>query len=119
MSQATANLKPSPAQAELTAPMAVGFGDLLGRAWDILKARGPMRGSDLGWELWGETTEVPRRGTGSHQHNKFCRPAGKVLKRLQRLGCAREIPAETCMTWAAMGNRPNDTLCREAGQKDV
>jgi hypothetical protein len=81
--------------------------ELLGRAWDILKARGPMRGSDLGWELWGETTEVPRRGIGSHQHNKFCRPAGKLLKRLQRLGCVREIPAETCMTWAAMANRPN------------
>jgi len=56
------------------------------RAYQILKAKGPMRGSDLGWELWGETTEVPDRGTGSHQHNKFCRPAGKLLKALERQG---------------------------------
>jgi len=28
-----------------------GSGSLLGRAWDILKAHGEMRGSDLGWEL--------------------------------------------------------------------
>lgn len=87
---------------------------LLGRAWDILKTRGPMRGSDLGWELWGKTTEVPTRGTGSHQHNKFCRPAGKVLKRLQRLGCVREIPKETYMAWDATGNRPDEKL-RHAG----
>ena len=69
-----------------------------------------MRGSDLGWELWGETTECANRGTGSQRHNKFCRPAGKVLKRLQRLGCAREIPKESCMMWAAMGTRPNIVL---------
>jgi len=89
---------------------AVGSTGLLCRVWDILKARGPMRGSDLGWELWGETTECPRRGTGSQQHNKFCRPAGKVLKRLQRLGCVREISKESCMMWAAMGTRPNAEL---------
>jgi hypothetical protein len=92
----------------------VGSRKLLGRAWDILKARGPMRGSDLGWELWGETTDCPTRGTGSQQHNKFCRPAGKVLKRLQRLGCVREIPEKTHMAWAAMGNRPN-TLVSDGG----
>lgn len=53
---------------------------LLCRAFDIIKTAREIRGSDLGWELWGETTECANRGTGSHRHNKFCRPAGKLLK---------------------------------------
>ena len=74
---------------------------LLERALAILRARGPMRGSDLGWELWGETTAAPRRGTGSECHNKFCRPAGKVLKRLERLGKVIPVYEKTCTTWRA------------------
>ncbi len=54
------------------------------RAIHILKTKGEMRAGDLGWELWCETTESARRGTGSHRSNKFCRPAGKLLKRLEK-----------------------------------
>ena len=78
---------------------------VLDRAYEILKAKGPMRGSDLGWELWGATTECANRGTGSARHNKFCRAAGKVLKRLERLGKATWQPRETYSVWLA---RPND-----------
>lgn len=58
------------------------------RAYGLLKRYGKMRGSDLGWMLWGETTESAARGVGSHGHNKFCRSAGKVLKRLEAEGRA-------------------------------
>jgi len=54
------------------------------RALEILKRRPGLRCSQLGWELWGETTPSPQRGEGSHQNNKFCRPAGKVLNSLLR-----------------------------------
>ena len=42
-----------------------------------------LRASDLGWELWGATTATPGHGVGAHGQNKFCRPAGKLLKRLR------------------------------------
>lgn len=71
------------------------------RAYKILKERGPMRGSDLGWELWGDTTEFPTRGGGSHQHNKFCRAAGKLLRALEREGKAHWTPEETYVLWHA------------------
>jgi hypothetical protein len=74
---------------------------ILDRAYKILKERGPMRGSDLGWELWGETTECANRGTGSQRHNKFCRAAGKVLKRLEANGLVRSEGRETCTVWIA------------------
>ena len=63
-----------------------------------------MRGSDLGWELWGDTTESVRRGEGSHGHNKFCRPAGKLMKRLERAGLARQIfqKGRPCTFWKAV-----------------
>lgn len=75
---------------------------LLDRAHQILKSKGPMRGSDLGWELWGGTTEAPGRGTGSHAHNKFCRAAGKVLRRLERAGRVISQGRETCTVWIAV-----------------
>lgn len=71
------------------------------RAYQILKEQRPMRGSDLGWELWGETTAVWNRGTGSHRHNKFCRAAGKVLNQLRRLGLADWRGKETYSEWFA------------------
>lgn len=77
---------------------------ILERAYEILKSKGPMRGSDLGWELWGETTDAPDRGTGSQLHNKFCRPAGKILRRLRELGLAREEAMKSYIRWHA---RPN------------
>lgn len=64
---------------------------------------GELRGSDLGWELWGETTPVPDRGTGRQRHNKFCRPAGKVLKALERQGRASSIARKTYTAWRAIG----------------
>ena len=77
---------------------------VLDRAYEILKAKGPMRGSDLGWELWGATTECANRGTGSQRHNKFCRAAGKVLKRLERLGKATWQPRKNHSVWRARSN---------------
>lgn len=76
--------------------------DLLDRAHRILKEKGPMRGSDLGWELWGETTAFPNRGTGSARHNKFCRAAGKVLRRLERLNKAVWYGHGNCVLWKAV-----------------
>ncbi len=77
--------------------------ELLQRAWSILKQRGEMRGSDLGWELWGDTTAVPNRGTGSQRQNKFCRPAGKVLKALERQGRVISIGRASYTAWRAIG----------------
>mgnify|MGYP001585161571 FL=1 len=74
---------------------------LLDRAYKILKEKGPMRASDLGWELWGETTECPERGVGSHGWNKFCRPAGKVLNRLAKANRAVWYGATNCVLWRA------------------
>jgi hypothetical protein len=72
----------------MTMPAEVNV-DIFARAHALLKSRGKMRTSDVGWGLWGETTESPRRGNGSHGQNKFCRAAGKVLRRLEREGRAR------------------------------
>lgn len=47
---------------------------------------GRLRASHIGWELWKDSHQHPKRGEGSHGSNKFCRPAGKILNRLQRLG---------------------------------
>lgn len=75
---------------------------ILDRAYEIIKKRGKILGSELGWELWGETTAVPNRGTGSHRNNKFCRPAGKILLRLKREGRVREISEECNTYWRAI-----------------
>ena len=58
------------------------------RAVAILKKRGPITASQLGWELWGNTTSAPMRGEGSHGNNKFCLPAGKLLNKLRAAGKA-------------------------------
>jgi hypothetical protein len=83
------------------------------RAWRILHERGPMRGSDLGWELWGENTKAPGRGEGSHGHNKFCRPAGKLLKRLKEAGMVREKHLEHCTVWMSSSENKDDDLSPE------
>ena len=74
------------------------------RAYAILRKEGPMRGSDLGWRLWGSTTFSPMRGVGSHGQNKFCRPAGRVLRKLQREGRVIETcpKGNTCFIWTAV-----------------
>lgn len=58
--------------------------ELCGRAIAILRKCGPMRASDIGWQLWGEANVGG--GEGSHAQNKFCRSAGKVLRELDRRG---------------------------------
>lgn len=70
------------------------------RAVAILREHGPMRGSDLGWELWGAA--CTSGGEGSHGHNKFCRPAGKLLRRLERQGRVIWMPKERCTVWVAI-----------------
>ena len=76
--------------------------NILDRAYGVLKARGPMRGSALGWELWGETTAVSERGIGVHQRNKFCRAAGSVLRRLEKQGRVRQLPIKHGTSWKAI-----------------
>jgi hypothetical protein len=72
------------------------------RAIAILKKHGPMRASDLGWQLWGDTTEVPDRGEGSHRHNKFCRSAGKVLRALDKQARVVQRTHGSCLLWEAI-----------------
>ena len=72
------------------------------RAIRILNSRGPMRGSDLGWELWGTTTRSPQRGTGSHGHNKFCLAAGKLLRQLESLRLVEPVAQNNCTVWRTM-----------------
>lgn len=86
------------------------------RAHQILK-RGWMRGSDLGWELWGETTFAPNRGDGAHGHNKFCRPAGKLLNRLKRQGLAIERPSVNCTLWTAVGKYRRGRPCKTSKRR--
>lgn len=71
------------------------------RALEIIRKRGKIRGSDLGWELWGATTESAGRGEGSHGHNKFCRPAGKLLRRLERDGMVFSYIYGNAVMWTA------------------
>ena len=61
--------------------------DALLSALKALSKRGPIKTSELGWEVFG-TVERPglRRGDGSHCQNKFCRVIGKVIKRAERAG---------------------------------
>lgn len=72
------------------------------RALEVLRLLGPLRGSDLGWVLWGGTTTSGRRGVGSHGQNKFCRPAGKLLRRLERRGLVVSEFRETCTVWKVL-----------------
>lgn len=70
----------------------------------ILIRRPGLRASDIGWELWGKTTEAPDRGTGSHGQNKFCRAAGRVLKGMEREGLVRWVGeygtgSKGCVAW--------------------
>jgi hypothetical protein len=78
--------------------------DLETKAVEILK-RHPegMRAGDLGWHLWGETTEAPARGIGSHGQNKFCRSAGKLLKRLRQDRKAYPTYTKHNTLWRAVG----------------
>ena len=52
----------------------------------LLRAKGPLRTSDVGWALWGQSTTAPERGQGAQRENKFCQTAGRLLHELQRIG---------------------------------
>lgn len=71
------------------------------QALKVLKGKGPLRASDLGWFLWGETSETAMRGEGSHRQNKYCRSAGKVLRRLERKGLASSSLYGKSFLWRA------------------
>jgi len=72
-----------------------------------------MRAGDVGWLLWGPNTPTPGRGVGSHGHNKFCRPAGKLLKRLAEQGKAYSIFAEYYRLWYARVDNPQQSISSE------
>lgn len=91
-------------------------GTIGARALAVLRARGPMRCSRLGWELWGASTAVPDRGEGSHRTNKFCRSAGKLLRALERRGLARWTAGPGGVTWEAVP--PPPSLGASPGERD-
>lgn len=69
----------------------------------ILRSRGPISPGDLGWILWGETTESSGRGEGNHGTNKFCRAAGSILRRLEAKGMAGIVQDDRRhMVWIAL-----------------
>lgn len=65
----------------------------------VLERDGCLRASHIGWELWKDTTPVPRRGEGSHGANKFARAAGKILNRLERNGYLDSGTDGAGITW--------------------
>ncbi|WP_422923699.1 hypothetical protein [Singulisphaera sp. PoT] len=67
-----------------------------------LRKHGPMRVTDFGWLLWGDTTEVPDRGEGSHRQNKFARSAGKLLRQLERDGRVSKRVHGSCHLWSVI-----------------
>lgn len=73
--------------------------DILDRAWELLRARS-MRCSDLGWELWGCRDRALR--CGSSGGNKYCRAAGKIVRRLERAGRAGKTITNGGIYWFAI-----------------
>ena len=65
-----------------------------------LHKQGRMRASNIGWAVWGDTTPHPMRGEGSAANNKFCRPAGKLLARMEREGLVKVMPDENGVYWS-------------------
>lgn len=64
------------------------------------------RASDIGQAVWGRRDDY--RGVGSHGHNKYCRAAGKILRRLERLGLVRwegvyGTGGKGCVAWFVTG----------------
>lgn len=64
-----------------------GIGSTLDRLVGILAAKGPITAGTVGYEMWA------RPGTAckceNAQRTMYCRPAGKLLRRAQRLGLVR------------------------------
>lgn len=54
----------------------------------VLSGLGETSNVTFGWTMWGEATEFPDRGEGSHRNNKFCRSSGKLLRALMARGMA-------------------------------
>tara|TARA_Y100000310_G_C20525980_1_gene736046 strand:+ start:610 stop:1017 length:408 start_codon:yes stop_codon:yes gene_type:complete len=76
-----------------------GATDIEKKAYRVVEHRGPISCADIGWELWGETTPSPMRGEGSHNHNKFCRAAGRIMNSLQDKGLACHANDPYRVTW--------------------
>jgi hypothetical protein len=67
--------------------------ELLDRAYRILARNGPLSCSELGWALWGKP--------GARKGGRFCRPAGKALKRLLAQGRVASIGLRDKVVWKA------------------
>lgn len=74
--------------------------ELLNRARGILVKRGPLSCSEVGWALWGNSS-TSMKGAGVHKNNKFCRPASKVLRNLEKLGLASCFQHRDKTIWKA------------------
>lgn len=75
--------------------------EILNKAYAILVKRGSLSCSELGWALWGTTTSS-LKGSGVHLNNKFCRPAGKVLKELEARKMASHFRHKNKIIWKAL-----------------
>ena len=81
---------------------------LLNRACQILKQKGSLSCSELGWLLWGDSTPFPSKGKGVHLNNKFCRPAGKVLNALFEQGRAKATICQKKYLWSFVETNPQE-----------
>lgn len=71
----------------------------LARAYLTLLASGPTRTPDLGWKLWGGEQAAPPSGAASRDRNKFCLPAARLLRGLERLRLAQCYAAGKSLLW--------------------
>ena len=78
---------------------------LLNKAYNALVHKGPLSCSELGWILWGNSTNTPHRGVGVHKNNKFCRPAGKILKILSSQNRVMPINCQNKQLWRAISSQ--------------
>lgn len=75
--------------------------ELLNRTYKVLVRRGPLSCSEIGWALWGKTS-TSIKGAGIHKNNKFCRPAGKILKVLKAQGRVSKFENGKKVIWKAI-----------------
>ncbi|MCK9433889.1 MAG: hypothetical protein M0R32_03500 [Candidatus Cloacimonetes bacterium] len=75
--------------------------ELLNKTYKVLLKKGPLSCSEIGWALWGHSSTA-QKGTGVYKQNKFCRPAGRVLKILETQGRASHFQHGRKIIWKAM-----------------
>ena len=77
--------------------------EILNRTYRILEKRGPSTCSEIGWALWGSAwTTYKTLSKDVHNMNKFCRPAGKVLKTLEKKGMVSRFDNGDKVIWKAV-----------------